>query len=127
MQEAETNDLRQVIIYLMENKHPDTPHKQVGTKKKWNTHLKILLACEFELIDATNQDKKAEILINKSPLWKLLLETDDGIGGLVKKARQGRNNKLFNSEGKFYLENPTNIQKSLIHELNTLGFRTDSI
>jgi len=122
--EAKTPNLAKVIVYLMETHHREAPPKKAGAKKVWNTHLQILLACQFELISAKTLELKATQILEKFPQWNRILELDkksiSGTQGLIKHRNAGLNAKLFSTESKQYLKNPALIVRALEDEISRI-------
>jgi hypothetical protein len=131
IEEAGTPYLKDVIVYLMENCHPEGVHKEVGSKKIWNTHLQILIACHFELEKAKTLELTAGRVVKKYPIWNKLISLDKktthGMSGLIKHRLKGSKSKLYPSESKIYLNNPELITKAIARELQRLGIRTESV
>jgi hypothetical protein len=129
MQEAGTPRLEDVIIYLMENCHPDAPHKRVGHKKVWSNHLRILIACEFEVEKAKTLELTAERILKKYPPLMQLIKQDpkakDGVPGLLRQRKAGRDNPLYPSESKMYLSDTELLSRSFTHELQRLKITTE--
>jgi hypothetical protein len=127
--EAGTPYLRDVIIYLMENRHPDAPLKSAGSRKVWNGGLQILLACQFELEKAKNLDLKAAQILEKYPLWNRLSQLDtkttNGVTGLIKQRLKGINHPLYPYESGQYLKDPDLLAKALMFEINRLKITTE--
>jgi hypothetical protein len=129
IEEAGTPYLRDVIVYLMENCHPDGPLKSAGSKKIWNGALQILLACQFELEKAKNLDLKAAQILEKYPLWNRLSQLDpkttNGVTGLRKHRLEGLEHPLYPSESVHYLKDPDLLAKALAFELKRLKITTE--
>jgi len=122
--EAKTPNLAKVIVYLMETHHSKALPKKVGAKKVWNTHLQILIACQFELSKAKTLELKASEILTKFPQWNRILELDkksiSGTQGLIKHQYAGLKSQLFPTESKEYLKNPALIVYALEDEISRL-------
>lgn len=129
IQEAGTPYYNDVIVYLMENYHPDGPHKRAGSKKVWNINLQILIACMFELEKAKTLELRAERILKKYPLLNQLIKKDpktkDGIPGLIRQRNTGISSPLYPSESEVLLNNPDLIPQALINELRRLKIPTE--
>lgn len=129
IQEAGTPYYKDVIVYLMENCHPDSPHKRAGSKKVWNINLQILIACMFELEKAKTLDIRAERILKKYPLLNQLIKKDpktkDGISGLIRQRNTGIASALYPYESEILLNNPDLIPQALTNEFRRLKIPTE--
>ncbi len=131
-EEADTNNLRDAVIYLVENYHPYRKLiKKQGRVFKWSKELQVMLAVWVEMRpDGITIDEEIDDMLSK-PYWRALVKAGnkkevDGAGILNYHRKVGRRSAFFEYEKQCYQNDPEKWVKTLASRLKVYGDKTIS-